>query len=222
MEAFNSLRRRPANVDVDVDENVDVTEEHNYENTEYPYSKPSPLSAPEEGYITPERTPDTTPITPPPFQHPSLRRDINVQKWNTGFRIFTRLNSEYQSLKFLTIILPFYIISLSVSTIQYFTRHEFYWFCFYLPLFATITLYYLYTSLYFSNATRFSYTKMSYYPGIHYEYGYIIHSVFSRDDNSFCEYQYWVVMNPRTNDVNFLCVTDGDYNHPIKYDIVIC
>jgi len=227
MEAFNSLRRRPTNLHVDAtidisDENIDVTEQHNYENTEYIYGKPSPLSAPEEGYITPPRSPTTTPPAPPQLHHPSLRRDINVQKWNTGFKNFTKLNSEYQTWKVLTIMLPFYIISVSVSTIQYFTRDEFYWFCFYLPLFSTITMYYLYTSLYFSNATRLSYTKLSYYPGIPYEYGYIIHSVFSRDDNTYCQYQYWVVMNPRTNDVNFLCVTHGDYHHPTRYDIMIC
>lgn len=218
MEAFNSLRRRPTNID----ENIDVVEQHETDTLEYPNGNPSPTPMTEEGYVTPVRSPATTPIAPPPLHHPSLRRDINIQKWNTGYRNFTKLNSEYQTLKILTVMLPFYIISVSVTTIQYFTRHEFYWFCFFLPLFSSLVMYYVYKTLYFSNATRFSYTKLSYYPGFLYEYGYIIHSVFSRDDSSFCEYQYWIVMNPRTNDVNFICVSNEDYNRPVRYDIMIC
>ena len=122
----------------------------------------------------------------------------------------------------LTIALPFYIISVSVSTIQYFTRDEFYWFCFFLPVLSVITMRYVYKSTHFSTSRRFSYTKLSYYPGFLYEYGYIVHNVFSCEDTTFCEYQYWVVMNPRTNDIQFICVEGEDYNRPKSYDVMIC
>ena len=206
MNAINGLRFRQTTTE----ENMNSVDSTNN----------SPINSPI--HLSPEYSPIDSPIPPPPLHHPALRRDINIQKWNSGLRSFLKLNSSYQVWKMLTIALPFYIISVSVSTIQYFTRDEFYWFCFFLPLLSVVVMRYIYKSTHFSTALRFSYTKLSYYPGLLYEYGYIVHSVFNRENTSVCEYQYWIVMNPRTNDIEFICVVNEDYNRARKYDVIIC
>ena len=73
----------------------------------------------------------------------------------------------------------------------------------------------------FSTAKRFSYTKLTYYPGIRYEYGLIVNSKFSMDDGNFCEYQHWIVMNPHTNDIEFICVVDEQYDRPEIMDVFL-
>ena len=61
--------------------------------------------------------PDSCPPSPPPFS-PQLQRDINTEKWNIGYRNFTKIYSKYQALNVFTTVLPFYIISINIILIR--------------------------------------------------------------------------------------------------------
>lgn len=151
---------------------------------------------------------------PPPEDRPILTRDLNAYQWNNAYNKFTKLYTQHMVWKTLTCILPFYIISVSVSTIQYFTMHEFYWFCVIMPIAAVGFFSYTYRTILFTNKVCPMINKFSYYPGNAYEYGIVVHIDHYRNRPYGKNHEFWVVHNTCTNAPDFIYINNGDYNNP--------
>ena len=156
---------------------------------------------------------------------PSLVRDINVNYWKEGFERYSRLHSHYLVWKNLTYALPFYIISISVATVTYFTQDEFLWFCIIMPFSAMLFLHYVYHTVIFTKKPCISNDMLCYYPGYLYKYGIIVYIKYSSDENenvnNRSEYQYWIVYNERKNAAEFISVKDEEYNLPHVHTLLI-
>lgn len=182
-----------------------------------PRSPVSPLSytSDDEDHENPSY-PSASPMPEPP----TLMRDLNTVQWNAGYEIFTKLHSTYMTWKSLSYLFPVYMISISVSTIQYFTQHEFYWFCLIMPFTGVLFLNYITHHVLFTNSPCVSRNQLSYYPGRDYEYGSLIKTTHCIDTlYPRSEYQYWVVINPNTRGVDFISVENEQYNSYIKHSV---
>ena len=164
-----------------------------------------------------------SPLETKPPSPPGLTRDLNTHQWSTGYDIFTVLHAKYITWKMFVYVFPFYVISISVSTIQYFTPFEFYWFCLILPFAGALVLDYIVEKIMFTEIPSVSRDTLSRYPGTDYEYGSLIytHRMVGTPPHYIPEYQYWIVLNPTTKCIEFISVYFNDYNGYNKHTVTI-
>ena len=90
-----------------------------------------------------------------------------------------------------------------------------------MPVLSSFVVHNVYKRILFSRNIKCSHDKLSYYPGRHYEYGYIVHNNYNQDVQNICQKQYWIVVNPLTNGIEFISINNELYNNPIQHDVFI-
>ena len=162
-------------------------------------------------------------IPSPPLHPPRLSRDLNTHEWQTAYEKYTKLYSDYMVWKTLTLVLPFYIISISVSTIQYFTQHEFYWFCVFMPIAAMLFCNYTYRSILFTQKLCPMVKQLSYYPGRAYEFGIVTKVTYSYDElrGQYRDSEFWIVHNSYSNAPDFIWIENENYDDPYVSRVIV-
>lgn len=175
----------------------------------------------DDSETTTSHDPRNTNAPLPPPTIPSLRRDLNTLQWKGAYDKYTKLYTEYMVWKTLTYALPLYIISISVSTIQYFTKHEFYWFCVGFPICGMIGMMFLYNKLLFTRKQSPMVNMFSYYPGDAYEFGVVVKVNYNYYSPEFRDYEFWVVHNSYSNAPDFIYIQNESYNTPHVCDMLL-
>lgn len=158
--------------------------------------------------------------SPPPLTPFGLKRELAQYKWESGIRLFNKLYNEYKVYMLFICLSPIYTISYNVSIIQYFTRHEFYWYGLCVPLLIPLVLYVFCKWYLFKTSNSISTTQFTSYPGYGYDYGVIISNVYDTNDKKKISHQYWVAHNSSTKEMDCICVINGDYLIPQKHNFV--
>ena len=165
-------------------------------------------------------SPSLTPLPTPP----TLVRSINIDKWSVGYNNFIRLNRYYQLMKIFTLIVPIYILGINITTIHNFTQTQVYLYCLIIPILSMYSIEALYKHFLFTSYMNPSSNTLSYYPGETYTYGYIVHTIFKHNqegDAKIKEYQYWIVINPITENIECIIVENEKYNTPFNRAFIV-